>query len=168
MPTATDSFRDFYVERYAGVVAAIVAVTLSRSDAEDIAADAFAIAFERWEKVEVMEHPERWLVTVALNVARRRFRRRAMEQRILNAVGATPRNARLVESDEVLSEQMVLALRKLTAKQREALALRYIEDLSQVGVAGRMRVAPGTASATLVGARARLRQEWEAISDGTR
>jgi len=44
-------------------------------------------------------------------------------------------------------------------RQRAALVLRYIEDLSQADVAERMDIAVGTASATLSQAKGNLRSE---------
>ena len=47
-------------------------------------------------------------------------------------------------------------VKSLPRRQREAIALRYLLDLPEVGVAEAMGVAVGTASATLASARARL------------
>lgn len=48
------------------------------------------------------------------------------------------------------------AVRRLPRRQREAIALRYVLDLSEGEVAAVMGVATGTASATLVTARRAL------------
>jgi RNA polymerase sigma factor (sigma-70 family) len=61
-----------------------------------------------------------------------------------------------------LRPEVWAAVRALSARQREAIALRYVLDLSEAQVAEAMGVAVGTASATLAAARSRL---GELLSD---
>src|ERR687892_2598190 len=55
-----------------------------------------------------------------------------------------------------LSPDVWDALAALPSRQREAIALRYLLDLTQADVADAMGVAPGTAAATLHAARRNL------------
>jgi RNA polymerase sigma-70 factor (ECF subfamily) len=55
-----------------------------------------------------------------------------------------------------LSDDVWDAVRSLPLRQRTAIALRYVSDLTQEEIAAVMDVAPGTVSATLVAARRRL------------
>jgi DNA-directed RNA polymerase specialized sigma24 family protein len=88
------------------------------------------------------------LTVLAANVVRRRARRAALERRF-----GVAREA--VTPPEVAPEVWI-AVRALPSRQREAIALRYLLDLSERGVADAMGVAEGTASATLATARAAL------------
>jgi RNA polymerase sigma factor (sigma-70 family) len=53
------------------------------------------------------------------------------------------------------------AVRSLPVRQREAIALRYLLDMSEAAVADAMGIAVGTASATLATARAALSRQLE-------
>jgi RNA polymerase sigma-70 factor (ECF subfamily) len=120
--------------------------------ARDVAAEAFTRAYSSWARVATLESPDGWVWTVAYNVLRRHFRRRALESRILrHAVTAASSPAPGVVSDDVWD-----AVRSLPMRQRTAIALRYVLDLPQAEIAAVMGVAPGTVSATLVAARKRL------------
>ena len=55
-----------------------------------------------------------------------------------------------------LRPEVWAAVRRLPRRQREAIALRYVLDLSELQVAAAMGVAEGTASATLAAARRAL------------
>ena len=53
------------------------------------------------------------------------------------------------------------ALDALSFRQRKAIVLRYVEDLSQAEVAYELGIAPGTAAATLSQARGVLKAELQ-------
>jgi hypothetical protein len=71
-----------WYELEAPEVARTLGVALGdRTLAEEATAEAFARAFSRWEQVRVMSSPVGWVYQVALNEARRGFRRRRLEER---------------------------------------------------------------------------------------
>jgi len=49
--------------------------------AEELAQEALARTWERWDQVSAMASPEAWTFATARNLARSRFRRRAVERR---------------------------------------------------------------------------------------
>lgn len=116
----------------------------------DEAVEAFARALERWPQVSGMASPTGWVYRVGLNVARRRARRAGLHRRL--AGRHTVASVRL----EPVDAELWAAVRRLPARQRTAVALRYIADLSEAVIAEVMGVAPGTVSATLHAARRRL------------
>ena len=97
------------------------------------------------------DNPEAWLRTVAVNLARSRWRR---AQRL---VGLAPR---LVEAprDADTDGHVVLlqALRKLPAGQREVIALHHLADLTVQQVADTLGLPTGTVKARLSRGRAAL------------
>lgn len=125
------------------------------SVAEELAQEALIRVWERWPKVSTMASPAGWTWTVALNLARSRFRRRAAERRALDRLGA-PRNHQDPDTvDAVAVRQHIAAL---PDRQRRALVLRYYADLPVQEVAAAMGCADGTVKALTSQAVAALRR----------
>jgi RNA polymerase sigma factor (sigma-70 family) len=144
-------FEAWYREEHRALVAWLAVVASDQGLAEDAAAEAFARAFARWDRVREMDSPTGWTYTVALNVVRRQVRRRAVEERLLHRSAA-----RQPPHTETISPEVWAAVAALPLRQRTAIALRYVLDMSQADIADLMGIAPGTVSATLTAARSRL------------
>jgi RNA polymerase sigma factor (sigma-70 family) len=145
------SFEAWYRTVHARVEASVRLATGDRDLAADAADEALVRAYERWDRVSVMGSPEGWTVRVALNVARRRLRRRAVERRLLMRRGPG------VHVDpEVSDEHLWAAVRALPSRQRTAVVLRYVMDLKEADIASVMKVTRSTVSTTLRDARASL------------
>lgn len=145
-------FDTWYSGEYTRVLAAVALVCGGGPHVEDATTDAFVKAFERWETVGAMGSPTGWVTRVAINKARRSFRRSARLDELLN----TERLA-AVFSDTYEDADVVAALAQLTYRQRRAVVLHHLQGFSQAEVATEMGVATGTASATLTQARKKLR-----------
>jgi RNA polymerase sigma-70 factor (sigma-E family) len=106
-----------------------------RGDAEDVAQETLARAAVRWSRLR--ERPEGWVTRVASNLAIDRYRRRARP--------AVPLTGPVGLVDPYLGERgdLVHALRRLPRRQREAVVLRYLADLSEVQVALEMGCSVG-------------------------
>lgn len=149
------NFDDWYHREYPRVLAAVSVVCRVEPRAiEDATTDAFITALERWGRVAEMDSPTAWVTRVAINNAKRRFRRSSREVAVANEDAITQ-----IFSDSYRDADLVEALAKLTYRQRRALVLHYFEDQTQAAVAKALDVAPGTASATLAQARKNLRRE---------
>ncbi len=144
------SFEQWYRHQHPRLVNALTVVAVDAELAREAAAESFTRALERWDRVSKMDAPAAWVYRVAVNVIRRKMRRAAFERAAL-----TSRRAEAVELP-VLAPEVWAAVRVLPVRQRTAIALRYVLDLPQHEVARLMGVAPGTVSATLTKARARL------------
>ena len=146
---ARDAFEDFYRLEHARVLASMTAVAGSLDLARDATDEAFARAWDRWDRVSDMSAAGGWVYRVALNVLRRRMRRASMEQRLL---------ARHPPVSEVPPEAQELwcLVRGLPERQRVAIVLRYVADLPEREIAEAMGIARGTVAATLSAARSRL------------
>jgi DNA-directed RNA polymerase specialized sigma24 family protein len=140
-------FAAWYEECHARTVAGLWALTADEALAEDCTAEAFALALARWPHVRNMEHPRRWLQTVALNVMRRTLRRRRIE-RVLLARGRP-----VVVPEPEPAGDVWPAVRRLPRRQRIAVTLRYAADLTEADIAEVMGVTHGTVASTLFDAR---------------
>src|SRR5262245_31427755 len=97
-----------------------------------------------------MGSPMGWVYQVALNDLRRRLRRRAHEGRLLRRAHVEP-----VPPAEV-DPELWAAVGALPLRQREAIVLRYVGDLTEREVATVLGVSEGAASHALASARRRL------------
>ena len=149
-----EGFEEWYVACRAHIVAGLWALGASRPVAEDCADEAFARALARWPRVRSMEHPRRWVHTVALNHYRRTMRRRHLEARLLRRVPRPEVHEPLPTDDGLWA-----AVRALPERQRLAVALRYVGDMTEDDVASVMGVTRGTVASTLADARRRLAAE---------
>jgi RNA polymerase sigma-70 factor (ECF subfamily) len=149
------SFEPWYRDYHPRLVAALTVVAGDGSVGREAADEALVRAYEKWARVEKMTSPEAWTYTVGDNVLRRRARRVAAERRLLRRTGE-----RIVAPGE-LRPDVWDAVRRLPRRQREAIALRYVLDLSERQVADALGVAEGTASATLATARRSLARALE-------
>ena len=145
------AFAAWYRNEHPRLLAAMTVVTRDLDTAQDITADAFARALAAWSRVSAMDSPTGWTYRVAVNLARRRARRAALEARLLRRMpppepGLPPERA----------IELWDAVRALPPRARTAIALRYAAGLSEAEVAEAMHVAIGTASATLSAARRAL------------
>jgi RNA polymerase sigma-70 factor (ECF subfamily) len=156
MTADVSSFETFYDRAHQRVRAALT-VTVGELDlAADATDEAFARAYLHWARVSVMVAPEAWVVKVALNVARRQARRRAMEHMLLRRAAVRHREL------PAPAGEVWLLVRDLPERQRLAVVLRYVGDLTEEQIATVMGVTRGSASATLAAARQRL---GAAVSD---
>ena len=145
------AFASWYRNEHPRLLAAMVIVTNDMHVAQDVTAEAFARALAAWNRVSNMESPTGWTYRVALNVARRRARRAALEQRAFRRMGPAGEGLPPERAIEVWE-----AVRALPPRARTAIALRYAAGLTEAEVAEAMHVAVGTASATLATARRTL------------
>ncbi len=114
-----------------------------RSDAEEAVQDAFVRAYRALPRYEERDRFEPWLFRIVLNCCRtlaesrsRRQKRYVAGDEALATVAA-PQTA----DDEAVREEVMAALEKLPAEQKEAFLLRHVEGLdydqmSQVTGAG--------------------------------
>jgi RNA polymerase sigma-70 factor (ECF subfamily) len=113
-------------------------------DPQDLAAEALARAYARWGQLGQAEYRRAWVFRVVTNLALSAHaagRRRALS---LQRWAPAPRADR-VDEEVVDRELLRSALRRLPARQREAVALHYFADLPVAEVARTMGI--GTESA---------------------
>jgi RNA polymerase sigma-70 factor, ECF subfamily len=72
-------FEVFYEAEHPRLLGLLVSAIGDVDEAADACAEAFARAWEHWERVGPLEAPAGWVYRVGVNVARRQARRRALE-----------------------------------------------------------------------------------------
>ncbi len=149
--TSDPEFEDWCVASY-GLVLRAVTGYFGHTDVEDSVHDAFVRAYVRWSDLRDKRSPTAWTIKVAINrqkrVSARDARRRDLERTV-----STNSTAGLAAGAD---RDLWNLVRQLPSRQREAIVLRYVEDLTQLELAVQMQVAPGTAAATLYKARKQL------------
>lgn len=128
-----DAFDGFYRANYASVVRLAYSLCGSMPIAEELAQEAFVTAHQRWERLHGFDRPDLWVRRVVINRSISFRRRAATERRALEQLH--DRQAPTVIADLPLAdEELWAALRELSPRQAEALALFYVEDqpLSEV------------------------------------
>jgi RNA polymerase sigma-70 factor (sigma-E family) len=157
-------FTELYQGCYRRLVLTAYAMTGDLGTAEEITQEAFTVAYGRRGRVSRTDSPEAWLRTVVVNLARRRFRRKAMLDRILHRESAqTP------PGDSPIGEHLDLhvAIRRLDEDLRSVVVLHYLADLPVNEVAAILDIPTGTVKSRLARARtalaARLRTEVDHV-----
>ncbi len=124
--------------------------------AADAADEAMVRAYERWSRVSAMASPEAWTFRVGSNVARRRYRRQAVERAALDRLRPTRRKS-WRDPDAATRLTVWDAVAELDDRTRDVVALRYIVGLSEREVAEALGLPTGTVSSVLSRARQVLR-----------
>jgi RNA polymerase sigma factor (sigma-70 family) len=109
-----------------------------------------------------VQDPTPWVYTVALNLLRRRARRRVLEHHVLYRLRRRPSDTEAWTPDV----DLVQAIAELPMRQRAAIYLRYVADLTQADVAQVLGIAPGSAASLLHAARTKLEHRLGTTSDG--
>lgn len=104
-----------------------------RAEAEDIAQEALARAFTRWDRIADYAGP--WVVRVAGNLALDRVRRRRR---------TIPPGRAEVPGPDGLRVDLQAALLRLPKRQRECVVLRHLADLPEADVARVLGCSVGT------------------------
>jgi RNA polymerase sigma-70 factor (ECF subfamily) len=124
---------------------------------EEIAQEALARAWARWDAVRELESPEAWVYRVGLNLCRSRFRRSRAEHRALRRL-TVPAAVTTATATAIAVRAAVAALPE---RQRAAVVLRYFADLPVAAVAEALDCAPGTVRSLTSQAIERLRHDFE-------
>lgn len=150
-------FEAFFREEYPRLVALLIAVTGSRSVAEELAQEAFLRAHVRWDRIVRYDRPGAWVRRVALNLASHHRRRRRSEQSAVDRLGRQRPSEPYAYADTAIAGDDFWALvRRLPPRQAAAVALHHLEDRPVAEVAAILGCAEGTAKAHLHKGRAAL------------
>jgi RNA polymerase sigma-70 factor (ECF subfamily) len=154
-------FDDFYRDTKDRCFGAVLATVGDLAEADDLLAEAYTRAWERWSDVSTHAAPAAWVVRVALNLHRDRWRKLRLFGRLRPAAPAPP-----PELD--LDCDLLVALRALPERQREVVAMRVLLDLANDTVADALGIAPATVAVHLHRALTTLRLTVPAAADSLR
>ncbi|HZR53683.1 MAG TPA: SigE family RNA polymerase sigma factor [Streptosporangiaceae bacterium] len=139
------SFDAFYTGSVRRLVGQLHAMTGSKAEAEDCVQEAYARAWQRWDKVSGYGDPEAWVRTVAYRVSVSAWRKSA-NMRAAHRRHGVPDDSRGLSPDYVA---IVTALRKVSAAQRQAIVLHHLVGMSVEEIARETGAAAGTVKARL-------------------
>jgi RNA polymerase sigma-70 factor (ECF subfamily) len=148
------SFEDFFREESLRLGKALYLITADAGEAEDLVQEAMARVYERWDRVRAMESPAAYVFRTALNLHRRRERRRRLFGREPGPEPATADPASAAAS----RVDVVNALRELTREHRETLVLVEWVGLTSEEAGRILGIEPGSVRARLHRARTLLRE----------
>jgi RNA polymerase sigma-70 factor (ECF subfamily) len=145
---AREAVRQAYQAYYRRLVAALYALTGDYSEAQDLVQEAYARALARPRVFLDVADPEAWLRTVAVNLARTRWRRRRLFDTLVRT-GRVTRTPESVPGADPNRVALVAALQQLSRPTREAIVLHHLADMSVYEVAEALGVPVGTVKARL-------------------
>jgi RNA polymerase sigma-70 factor (sigma-E family) len=147
-----DDFRDFVASQGPGLLRFARWLTDGPEDAEDLLQTALGKTFARWRSVR--DDPVRYVRSAMINKQRDGRRR-------LGVFRALPVEVRreAVEDLDLLSEreELRLALRALSTRERLVVVLKHYYDLSEQDIARELGIAPGTVKSANARALGKLR-----------
>src|SRR3569833_584138 len=152
---AREAVRQAYQAHYRRLVAALYALTADYSEAQDLVSEAYARALARPKQFLDVADPEAWLRTVAMNLARTRWRRRKLFDTLVRS-GRVPRPVESVPGVDPHRVALVAALQQLSQATRETIVLHHLADMSVHEVAEALGVPVGAVKARLSRGRAML------------
>lgn len=152
MTHANAEFEVWYREFHPRLLATMILVFGDGDAARNATDEAFVRAFQHWRRVRVMDARDAWTITVAKNVIRRHLRRAAQERKAVDRAAA----GRSGTVPPPAGEAWALVA-DLPPRQRMAVVLRHVADLSEPDIATVMGISRGTVSTTLADAYRRMR-----------
>ena len=155
MRDAILEFEGFFAENRERLFRALWLVARDRHEAEEVAQDAFLKVWERWDHVGRVEDPQGYLYRTAFNLYRNRRRRSHLA--LLRLVRVAPRPDPIDAVDD--RDQVVRALGALTPRQRSALVLTDLVELTSEEAARALGVRASTVRVLAARARTALRDE---------
>lgn len=149
-----EEFRAFFDAEFRPLRRLAYLLTGDWGNAEDLAQEAMVRTYRAWARIRDRERPGAYARTVLVNRHRSLLRRARVEARHAVARHPNPTPSLEAGEDQVLVWQ---ALGELSSREREALVLRFYEDLPQADIAAILGVPVGTVKSLTHRALAKLR-----------
>ncbi len=159
-PRADRAFERMYRRHVGDVYRYALAVMRNPADAEDVTQTTFLNAYRAYaEKGNRPEKPQNWLIAIAHNVCRQRFRqsaRRPAEVSFEDDIADS-----LVDDDAPTGEDIRRALSHLAFNQRAALVMRELEGRSYAEISEILDLSTSAVETLIFRARRALREQLE-------
>src|SRR5213596_197778 len=153
------TFERLYKKHAGDVYRYALVVLRNQADAEDVTQITFLNAYRALERGERPRTPQNWLIAIAHNVCRQRFRqsqRRPAEIELNEELAEA-----YVEEDTISAEDIRRALGHLAFNQRAALVMRELEGRSYQEIAEILDVSTSAVETLIFRARRALREQLE-------
>jgi RNA polymerase sigma-70 factor, ECF subfamily len=159
-PRSDRAFERLYKRHVGDVYRYALAVMRNPTDAEDVTQTTFLNAYRAYvEKGSRPEKPQNWLIAIAHNVCRQRFRqsaRRPAEVSFEDDIADT-----ITDDDAPSGEDIRRALSHLAFNQRAALVMRELEGRSYAEIGEILEVSTSAVETLIFRARRALREQLE-------
>jgi RNA polymerase sigma-70 factor (ECF subfamily) len=157
---ADRSFERIYRKHVGDVYRYALAVLRQPADAEDVAQTTFLNAYRAYQRGERPRNAQNWLISIAHNVCRQRFRQ---SQRRPDEVAFDDRIGEIVPEEErgPSADDIQRALGHLAFNQRAALVMRELEGRSYAEIAEILDSSVSAVETLLFRARRALREQLE-------
>lgn len=154
-----------------GLVNYLTRLTGSKSQAEDLAQEAFLRLYERGHRYSERGRLQSYLYRIATNLVRSEARRHQRWSRLRPAFfHSNGHRTEAVQQTEVLRHELqqtlTRAITKLPLRYRAPIVLSYLEDKSHQEIADLLGIQAGTVKSRLHRGRALLRDDLESYQTG--
>ena len=163
MGTQRLDFAEFYRSFRDECLRAVLVIVGDQDSAQEVVAEAFARACASWRTVSGHPAPAAWVVRTALNVNVSRWRRRRREVPVPDLVVLADQPTAETGVEDPVDPQIMAALLRLPARQRQVIALRLILDLDTGGTAQVLGIRPNTVMVHMARALATLRTDLDLV-----
>ena len=142
--SADAALTGLFAAHYTRLLRLAFVLTGDAEAAEDAVQDAFARTYCRWGRLRDPDLALAYLRTCVVNVTRSRFRRLRVARRHVPEHVAYAASAEDLAMERGDRADVVAALRRLPARQREVLVLRYYGRLSEAAIAEMLGISAGS------------------------
>jgi len=159
-----DALSQLYEQTIGRVFGLARAITGNPEDAEEVACDVFAIAWDRAEQFDSTRGGAiAWLLVMCRSRALDLLRRRSKRREVLAEVGDAPSGPIAPDLLAVLEENSRVrgALGALPEQQRQLIALAFLRDMSHAEIASMLDLPLGTVKSHIRRGLAAMRQTLE-------
>ena len=146
-----DAVTSLYAGHAVGLIRLAVVMLGDRAVAEEVVQEAFCGLYQNWGRLADPSKALPYARSAVLNRCRSALRRRARWQSRMPVGPQSWETTESAESSVLSSEEhrtVLAALRRLPARQREALVLRFYLELGEAEIAEAMGISPGTVKST--------------------
>jgi RNA polymerase sigma factor (sigma-70 family) len=157
---ASNAIDDLYRRHGSEVYRYAFAVLGNHADAEDVTQTTFLNAYRSLEQGVRPRKPSNWLLAIASNAIKQRFRQEQARPRVVELDERTA-GADVPDDEGPTVGELLSALSKIPPQQRQAIVLREFEGRSYSEVAGILGVTTGALETLLFRARRSLAEELE-------
>jgi RNA polymerase sigma-70 factor, ECF subfamily len=160
--TFDTAFESFYRKHVAEVYQYALAVLANSADAEDVTQQTFLNAYRAFQRGERPRKPHNWLIKIAHNVCRMRWRQSSRRPQEIPLEHV--REPAAPEDQKPSLDEVLAALKRLPFNQRAAIVMREVEDRSYSEIADVLGTSVPAVEALLFRARTNLRARRDALA----
>ncbi|WP_327088356.1 SigE family RNA polymerase sigma factor [Nonomuraea sp. NBC_01738] len=151
-----EEFREYVKSRGPALLRAAHQLTGHPCDAEDLLQSALTKTFLAWDRIHDRAALDGYVRRAMVNINISQWRRRKLEEYPSDELPEMCAESEACGEVHVLLQQ---ALDRLPTRMREAIVLRYYEDMSEPEIAQALGISVGTVKSTVSRAMAKLRLE---------